>query len=373
MWRSKKTPRRERLLRAGRALIAAGALAVLGAVPAAQAQSATCRDLRAQIARAASGGEAARYRAAAGKQHSEINRTAAYAHSLGCDREQFLFFGDPPPARCGSINARLSQMRANLAALERQGWDDSARRELQYRYDSECGGQATASPGRRPRNFFEELFGVAPPENGSARVVPVEPPGDEAPSAEFADDGIDEKPRGGSMAICVRSCDGGFFPVSYSARESNLGDLEELCKALCPNAEAALYTRSQWKNLDEAVSIGGSSYADHPNAFKFQKTYDASCSCKPPGRNWAEALEDAERILAAAHSKDVVVSPEEAEKMSRPAAVSERGKDRPAAANPPAAPEPVASTEKPPAQEVFREVTGPDGVKRRVRVVAPTL
>ena len=77
---------------------------------------------------------------------------------------------------------------------------------------------------------------------------------------------------GGALAICVRQCDGGFFPVSYSARRANLEELDTLCKALCPNAEVALYTKSLWGELDSAVSMSGESYGDHPNALKFQKT-----------------------------------------------------------------------------------------------------
>ena len=41
-------------------------------------------------------------------------------------------------------------------------------------------------------------------------------------------------PHGGSLALCVRQCDGGFFPVSYAAQRHNLDELQDLCKALCP-------------------------------------------------------------------------------------------------------------------------------------------
>ena len=72
------------------------------------------------------------------------------------------------------------------------------------------------------------------------------------------------------MAICVRACDGGFFPISYSARSSNLDDLATMCRALCPNAEVKLYTASQSKVLSSALSIDGEAYSDHPNAHKFE-------------------------------------------------------------------------------------------------------
>jgi hypothetical protein len=189
----------------------------------------------------------------------------------------------------------------------------------------------------------------------------------------------DDTPRGGPMAICVRDCDGGFFPISYSARSSNLDDLASMCRALCPNAEVKLYTASQWKGLASALSIDGEAYSDHPNARKFEKVYDPSCGCKPPGQSWAEALADAERIIAERHAKDQVVTAEQAEQLSRPLAPGvSRG--RKAKGSAPVTPEPAAAQVQPAApegaaaaQETYREITGPDGIKRRVRVVAPAL
>ena len=221
--------------------------------------------------------------------------------------------------------------------------------------------------------------------------VPVGPP--EGPVDDFTEQGQraeDEKPMGGSMAICVRGCDGGFFPVSYSARNSNLQDLEALCKALCPNAEASLYTRSLWRGLESAVSINGDSYKDHPNAFKFQKTYDPACGCKPPDKSWAEALADAEAMLAERHKKDQVVTVEQAEKLSQPYAPNDpRLKKQKTPAPNPAdatatlpAPEPDGAEPalKPSADEnadapgaKYRDVVGPDGVTRRMRVAPPAL
>jgi len=354
------------------ACVAVAALLSFAGAPA-RAESGECRALRAQIANAA-GGEAGNFRAAAARQRREIDRTEAYAQSLGCDDFQIPLFSKAPPAQCKGIMARLSQMRANLSALERRSGDDFTKVELQSRYDLECRDRDGLRGSRQPRSVFEEMFGVAPPEGGSLREAPVSPPGDDDPfnDRSLADD---EKPAGGTMAVCVRKCDGGFFPVSYSARRGNLDDLASLCHALCPGAEAELYTRSLWKPMDEAESIDGASYATHPNAFRFQTIYDKTCSCKPPDKSWASALEDAEKIVASAHTKDVVISAEEADKMSRPAAKtadSTRGKGKARPAAPPVGEErPVAAGEKP--GEVFREVTGADGVKRRVRNVAPTL
>jgi hypothetical protein len=354
-------------------------LSLCASAGSASAETAYCADLRAQIAKADQG-SGARYRAA-GKQANELNRTVDYARRLGCDRQQFLFFGSPPPPQCGQINARIEQMRANLSALQ-QG-DSNLKQSLVGRYDSYCRDRPTPAAARSAqRGFLEELFG-APQRQPAPRIreIPLEQELDTDTPSSLEDQPTepvyeDGRAMGGSEAVCVRECDGGFFPINYSARRDNLDDLNTLCKALCPGAEASLYTKSLYKDIDSAVSINGDSYGDHPNAFKFQKTRDASCSCKPAGKNWAESLGEAESILAATHSKDSVVTEEQAEQLSRPAAAPKRAERQPARQDAKSRVEtstPETSAGAAQGQSVTREVTGPDGVKRRVRVVAPTL
>lgn len=358
-----------------RTLWAAVAVAAFGlvAVSPGAAESPYCTELRAQIARASAGSRAGQFQSAAAKQRGEYARVAARARALGCDRGQFLFFGEPPSPQCGSINAQLNQLSGAIAAYDRAAVDDGGQRQaLAARYEAECRNpQPMQARLGRPRNFFEELFGVGPADNQGIM--------DPNQGLET----MDETPRGGPMAICVRDCDGGFFPISYSARSSNLDDLAAMCRALCPNAQVQLYTASQWKGVNSALSIDGEAYSDHPNAHKFEKVYDPACGCKPPGQSWAEALAEAEQLIAERHSKDQVVTAEQAEQLSRPLAPgAPRGRK---GKGPVPAPEPEPAVAAPAAQaqpveqgaaaapETYREIIGPDGQKRRVRVVAPAL
>jgi hypothetical protein len=363
-----------------RALLPALLLALSFVQSGARAESAYCTDLRAQIAKAGSEGMAARYRAAAAKQRSEYSRLAARARAMSCDREQFLFFGDPPPPQCAGINARLSSLQGTIAAYDRGASDDSQRQALMARYEVDCRNQRASSPREpQPQSFFEELFGVRPPEqNTRLREVPVGPPDSDTLDPNYENgEQTESRPRGGPMAICVRGCDGGFFPITYSAKSSHLDDLNALCKAMCPGADAKLYTQSQWKGLESAVSIDGEPYADHPNALKFQTSYDPSCGCKRRDESWVEALAEAERLLAERNKKDQMVTAEQADQMSRPIGPGDPRARKPSGRAPaPVAEESLRGTQgsvTTGGPEVFHEIVGHDGVKRRVRVVAPTL
>ncbi|MBV8850045.1 MAG: DUF2865 domain-containing protein [Methylobacteriaceae bacterium] len=362
------------------ALVLAGAL-LCGA---ARAQSVDCNRLQAQIAQANAADPATeRFAAAAQKQRAELDRTVAYAHSIGCDRSGFVFFGPQPPAQCPAINAQIQRMRGNVAQLQGQ-MSGGARGALVAQYNAYCRGGAQVATAQ-PRGFFEQLFGggfSAQPE-----IM--------APAPE------DETPRGGSMAVCVKSCDGSFFPVSYSAHRGNLGELNDLCQALCPNSEVTLYTRSLYRDMKSAVSINGEPYRDMQNAFKFEKAVEPACACKAPGQTWVQALADAERVLGGQRRGDMIVTPQQAEELSRPkeAKADAKGRGKPEASPKKptddlsaieaqaAAQAPTASSESAGisagtvrggksygiGEGELRDVVGPDGIKRQLRVVGPTL
>ena len=78
---------------------------------------------------------------------------SAYAHSIGCDHRQFLFFGSPPPPQCGQINAQIGRMRANLDELQSRAGGAGGRGELIARYNAQCVNAAPA----QPTNFLAAL------------------------------------------------------------------------------------------------------------------------------------------------------------------------------------------------------------------------
>lgn len=294
----------------------------LGATAHAQ-QSASCNRLAAQIQALsrARPRNTARYQRAAIRQQRELNRTAAYAERLGCTRTRFLFFGKAPPPQCGAINARIAQMRANLANLRghvaNADYGRQTRlREMQARYNYNCRQRTAVAP--RERNFFERLFGGNEPAQ-RYEDLPIEPPKEQV---------ADDRPHGGSQAVCVRTCDGGFFPVSYSARRSQTGDLAELCEALCPNTEAKLYTHRAGSSIDTAVSNDGEPYSDLANAGKYRTSFNPSCTCKPPGQSWVQALQRAEKLLDNKSKRDLIVTVEKSKELSKARKVKDRKRKR---------------------------------------------
>ncbi|MGB9114377.1 DUF2865 domain-containing protein [Bradyrhizobium sp.] len=274
-----------------------------------------CPRLEAQLATIDRGGgdpakdeQIRRYQDAASKQQAELDRVTSQAKRMGCDSSGFFSLFNGQSAQCGPVNNQIQQMRANLdqitTSLERLrgGGLGGSDRENQRRSvllalaQNNCGAQyANAVQG--PGNFLNNLFG-----NNS----PSTPPADVGPQS------------GTYRTVCVRSCDGAYFPISFATVPGRFPDDEKTCKALCPAAEANLYAyRNPGEDMNQAVSISGQPYSSSPNAFRFRQEFNPSCACKAAGQTWSDALKTIDDKAAAEQQGDIIVTEESAKKMSR--------------------------------------------------------
>jgi hypothetical protein len=278
-----------------------------------------CPRLEAQLATIDRGGgsgdpakddQIRRYQDAALKQQAELDRVTSQAKRMGCDSSGFFSLFSGQSAQCGPVNHQIQQMRANLeqitTSLERlRGGFGGADRDNQRRSvllalaQNNCGPQY-ANAARGPGNFLENLFGNNNNNPG--------PPG------------ADLGPQSGTFrTVCVRSCDGGYFPISFATVPARFPDDEKTCKSLCPATEATLFTyRNPGEDINQAVSINGQPYSSSPNAFRYRQEFNPSCSCKAAGQTWSDALKSIDDKAAAEQQGDIIVTEESAKKMSQP-------------------------------------------------------
>jgi hypothetical protein len=298
-----------------------------------------------------------RYQDAATKQQSELDRVTLQAKRMGCDSSGFFSLFNGQSAQCGPVNNQISQMRGNLdqitTSLERlrSGGIGGADRENQRRSvltalaQNNCGPQY-ANAARGPGNFIDNLFGNNNP----------------------ATPGVDMGPQSGTFkTVCVRTCDGAYFPVSFATVQARFADDEKTCKALCPATEASLFAyRNPGEDINQAVSTTGQPYTALPNAFKFRTEFNPSCACKAAGQTWSDALKSVDDKAAVEQQGDIIVTEESAKKMQQ------RAQPQPAkgAAKKGAAPAGTAAT-APPATAPAADSTAPAG-DRPIRTVGPT-
>jgi hypothetical protein len=172
----------------------------------------------------------------------------------------------------------------------------------------------------------------------------------------------------------VRTCDGFYFPVSYSTLPNKFAEDAQTCQRLCPAAEVALYShRATGEDVTQAVSTEGRLYTQMANAFAYRKQFNPSCSCKAAGQTWADALKQLDDQTV--ERGDIVVTEEKAKQLSQPQVDAQGKPIKPAPAGRPGAAQSqgVAATPASAKASAPADTTGDtDTGKRTVRAVGPT-
>ena len=249
------------------------------------AQSAMCRQYRAELASLpANGGASPEAGRLAQQQLAELQQMLGYYRALQCDRA--ALFGPAP--ECGSVAQRIRAMEANYGALVRRSHGDVGTEQRRRRLNAAIDRHCTVE---RPTPETERLTRIMEEEPRASRR------------------------SGSGRMVCVRSCDGFFFPLQNLPSRA---DADDMCQALCPGSETAAYSMPADGEISQAVSMRGKAYSQLANALKYTTRVDPACACRKPGQSWAQALARAETMLTRNRS-DIVVTAAKAEELSRPA------------------------------------------------------
>lgn len=275
-----------------------------------------CLQLEAQLAQLDSGGGAdpqqAQLEAAYNQQRTEMEKMTARSRGMGCGRN--FLFGPRPPAECRGLENQIDRMRDQVERLESQlnrGRGGQNAREghrqglVAALARNQCGQQYQAAAPQQQQGrggLFGLLFGNRGGSGGGG----------------FQETYPSQMPQTSTFrTVCVRTCDGFFFPVSFTTVPARFGQDDNICKRTCPGAEAILFSYpNPGGTIEQATSQSGQPYKDLPNAFKYQTEFVKDCSCKPAGQTWEQALSGAEDDTL--QRGDIVVDEESAKRLSQP-------------------------------------------------------
>ena len=341
--------------------LTAVALATLASCAGALAQSPnpTCQRLESQLASLDRGNsdparadQIRRAEDAVNRQQIEVDRLVSQSRRMGCESSGlFSIFSNAPP-QCGGLRRQIDQQRNTLERLQNQleqlsggTTERAAQRQslLIALGDNGCGAQyRSAALAGQQGGFFDRLFG------GNSGMF-------SAPGGQMG---------GTFRTICVRTCDGFYFPISFATSPDRFRDDEQTCQRMCPAAEASLYTyHNPGEEVTQAVSLNGRLYTELPTAFSYRKAMNSACSCRRPGESWADALK-ANGTDDTVVPGDVVVTEQNAKRLSQPRTGADGKPIRPdPRATAPTAPQSAPTAEAP---------AEADQAKRSVRTVGPT-
>ncbi len=81
--------------------------------------------------------------------------------------------------------------------------------------------------------------------------------------------------------VCVRLCDGYYFPVSFATLPNHFQRDEEVCQSKCAAPAQLFYHQNPGAGMEQAVAARTNEpYKGLKTAFRYRKEYIAGCSCK---------------------------------------------------------------------------------------------
>jgi len=254
---------------------ALGCVALTGHALAQSEQDIRCMQLQQELTAARGGGANAPELAALSQEIAQANQVYRSSKSemerAGC-YERMLIFGRAlkRTPRCLSMNARVEDARRHAERLKAQrnsvgsGGNRRRQQELQ-RAMNRIGCSGAPASGGGPFDFFG------------------------GPRQEYQTPIYRSiNPNGRYRTVCVRLCDGFYYPISYSTYGSRATQDAQKCQSSCA-APAELYVyRNSGQEIEQAISLSGSAYMDLPVALRYRKEFVKGCSCKKNEYNPAE-------------------------------------------------------------------------------------
>jgi hypothetical protein len=108
---------------------------------------------------------------------------------------------------------------------------------------------------------------------------------------EFVRDG-----GGTYRTVCVRLCDGYFFPISFATTPDRFAADEATCNSRCSSSAKLYVYPNPGGEPEQMTDVRGQPYTALKNAFLFRTSYNEGCTCKP--HPWDQASLNRHRAYA---------------------------------------------------------------------------
>ena len=220
--------------------------------------------------------------------------------------DQFLFSKTlRRTPRCVQLNGDVEALRRRLAELDGQRRQILGTRDRSYQDDiirelarNGCGPQY-AQEARRRDAASNPFSGLWSDEGDAPRG-----PGNQFGNLPFAT----------YRTLCVRLCDGYYFPVSFSTLPNHFQRDAEVCQSRCAAPAELYYHQNPGGAVEQAVSVATQQpYTSLKSAWRYRKEFVQGCSCKEaeyvPAQGSGEKKADAAPALPAPRSETRLATP----------------------------------------------------------------
>lgn len=337
------------------ATLAVASLCVFLGAGAAFADARLCRQLEAQLAALSPGGgggaQYRKYDKAVAAQRAQLRQARSQARGAGCG---FSLFGGGG-GRCAGLNRTIDKMERNLSALQSKrtqlSGNSGSRRQRNRLLASLDANDCRGKPAARQRlaeragdrddrgaTLFDRLFGgnvrqLDEIDQDTRNVRRVTRPDWQASGGQY-------------RTLCVRTCDGYYFPISPSSSMRDFGRDQQNCETMCPGTETQIYYQDAAEDDTATMmsTVTGEEYSKLPTAFLYRQSgtpRPAQCGCSPaknfsviagtpPASDWRVIDTEAEAATSAPETSSITTLG-----APRTEATAEAAKPRPTTTLPP--------------------------------------
>lgn len=229
-----------------------------------------------------------KYARAIAEQKMSMRQLRNSMREEGCSGGSIFILGGDNADACSEHEAKMARMEANLSILNDKrmslltGQDSAARRQrvIAAIEQNGCNDQPVLASTDPSDDDDPEPFATDMPDGRETIRVPESTDG--YGSNQFIDLG-GAATSGSYRTMCVRTCDGAYFPISSQASTLSFGRDAQVCSMMCPGMETELFYHSIRQETDAMRSVvTGRLYGQLDNAYRFRTTdagEDKPCSC----------------------------------------------------------------------------------------------
>jgi hypothetical protein len=128
--------------------------------------------------------------------------------------------------------------------------------------------------------------------------------------------------------VCVRLCDGYYWPISFAADSSDLARDSAKCEQSC-SMPAKLYYAPMLGEAPELIDLNGEAYTKLRTAFQFRVSYNPSCKCR--AHPWETEAQERHKTYAATEGTAPVVEEQGSTGAAAQAPAADPASDTPSA------------------------------------------
>ncbi|SDQ93807.1 DUF2865 domain-containing protein [Pseudovibrio sp. Tun.PSC04-5.I4] len=202
------------------------------------------------------------------EQLIHIRNVQSQMTSFSCD-------GSLGPPQCQQLSSSLQQMNENLTYLDSQRQQELYSSVVQDRLNEVRQALVDLNcSDRSDQQVQQPTDQLAPPAQLGGQPLQLEPrstAGFSSGDQQFA-------------TMCVRKCDGYYFPINPNSNAGDLAEDTEICQALCPGQDTELFVfQVPQETPAQMRSLAGQPYSSLANAYVFRQTNDPACTCDGSG------------------------------------------------------------------------------------------